>query len=158
MDKTLLEYLDKNKIAYIIHKHPAIFTVAEHKKLMKENPNYMHTKNLFLKDTNNDFYLVSMFAEKRLDMKKLASFFDVKKLTFGSAEELKKYLNITPGSVSIFCMIYANLVRLIIDEQVWKAKKVGFHPNDNKATLELTHENLKKFYNSLKAEKIILDL
>lgn len=158
MDKILLDYLEKNKIAYIIHKHPAVFTVEESKKIKKHLPNVLHTKNLFLKDTNSNFYLVSMLAEKRLDMKKLASFFDVKKLTFGSAEELKKHLNITPGSVSIFCMIYQVSVKLILDEQVWKAEKVGFHPNDNKATLELTHENLKKFYNSLQAKKIILDL
>ena len=35
---------------------------------------------------------------------------------------------------------------------------VGFHPNINTSTLELKHEDLKKFYDSLKAEKYILEL
>ena len=159
MDKNLEEYLKKHEIVYKTHEHQAVFTVDEHHKLQIKTPGVLHTKNLFLKDENKRFFLVCMYANKRLNLKLLKEKLNGKnKLTFGSTEELKEHLNSTPGSVSLFGMIYAREVILIIDKQVWDAKKVGFHPNINTATLELTHENLEKFCNSIKSEKHILKL
>lgn len=157
MDNQLKKYLEEREIKYKIHYHPAVFTVSESKKL-KQFYTGKHTKSLFLKDENERFYLVSMEAEKRLDIKKLKSYLKVKDLQFGSPEELKNHLNITPGSVSIFNLIYSNSVLLILDKKLWDAKSVGFHPNINIATLELDHENFVKFYNSLACKKEILDL
>ena len=159
MEKQLEEYFNKHKITYKIHKHPAVFTVEESKKLNLDINEVMHTKNLFLKDESDKFFLVCMNAHKRLDLKKLKELINAqKKLTFGSAEELKSKLNLTPGSVSIFGMIYSKNVSLILDKEIWDAKKVGFHPNINTATLELDHKNLEIFYNSLNTEKYILEL
>ena len=95
-----------------------------------------------------------MNAFKRLDLKALRERLNAKKkITFGSPEELKGHLNLTPGSVSIFGMIYSKDVELIIDREVWDSEKVGFHPNTNTATLELEHEDLKRFYDLIKSEK-----
>ena len=159
MDKHLFKYLDKLGIKYKIHEHPAVFTVEEADKIKEETPHILHTKNLFLKDENNNFYLVSIYAYKRLDLKLLKEKLNAKKkLSFATAEQLKEHLNLTPGSVSIFGMIYAKSVALIVDKQVWDAEIVGFHPNINTSTLELTHQGLEKFYNSLKLKKHILQL
>ena len=160
MDQNLKNYLEKHNIQYKIHEHPAVFTVAEHSKLIETIPKeVMHTKTLFLTDEDNNFYLVGIYAHKRLDLKSLKEKLGVKKkLCFASPEELKEKLNLTPGSVSIFGMIYAKDVTLIVDKQVWQADKVGFHPNINTATLEIAHQGLEKFYNSLSVEKYILNL
>lgn len=161
MDANLKAYFEKQNIEYKIHEHQAVFTVAEHSKLIDKMPNILHTKTLFLKDEGNNFYLVGMYAYKRLDLKDLKKKLNAKKkLSFASPEQLKEKLNLIPGSVSIFGMIYAkpNSVSLIIDKQVWGAPIVGFHPNINTATLELTHEALEKFYLSLNASKQILQL
>jgi len=146
MDPTLTTYLKKHNIQYIEHSHPAVFTVEESKKLDLSLPDVFHTKNLFLKDEAKKFFLVSMYAYNRLDLKSLKEKLNAKKkLSFASAEQLKEQLKLTPGSVSIFGMIYAKSVTLIIDKKLWIAKKVGFHPNINTATLELKHEDLEKF-------------
>ena len=161
MDKTLKEYLEAHKIKYIEHKHLPVFTVEEHHKLMSQDPSVLHTKNLFLKDEKKSFFLVSMYANKQLDLKALRRKLHAKKkLSFASSEQLKENLNLSPGSVSIFGMINDNehKVNLIVDKQVWEAEKVGFHPNINTSTLEISHEDLEKFYNSLKSPKQILDL
>lgn len=115
---------------------------------------------LFLKDERGKFYLVGMKAEKRLDTKKLREHLKIKKLNFASPQELKEEVNLTPGSVSIFGAIYIKdkRVKLIIDEDVWSAPTVGFHPNINTSTLEINHENLEKYFESLKCEKEILRL
>ena len=159
MDKKLIEYLDKNNIRYIIHKHKAVFTVEESKELKKKIPG-LHCKTLFLKDSKGKFYLIGMPAEKRLDSKEFRKIVGAKKVRFGNEDELKKEVNLVPGSVSIFGIIYAkkDRVKLILDKEVWGADIVGFHPNVNTSTLEIKHEDLKKFYNSLDCEKEIVEL
>lgn len=158
MDEILKDYLSKHKISYNLHKHSAVFTVAESskdEKIMKIPG--LHCKTLFLKDDLGRFYLVGMPAHKRLDIKKLERHLGVKKLKFGSEEELKK-INLIPGSVSIFGAIYSRDVVLIITKDVWDAEIVGFHPNVNTETLEITHENLERYYNSLDNQKEVIAL
>lgn len=158
MDKNLKRYLEDYNINFMEHKHPAVFTVEESKKL-KLCPTGLHTKSLFLKSCKNDFFLVCLEAEKRLDIKSLKKYLNLKKLHFASQEELKSILNLTPGSVSIFGLINDKEVRvsLILDSEIWDADSVGFHPNINTSTLELSHTDLEKFYVSLKNKKQIID-
>lgn len=159
MDSVLKKYLQEHKIHYIEHLHTAVFTVEEASKLKGDIPEVFHTKNLFIKDESKKYFLVCMNAYKKLDLKSLKEKIGAKKkLSFCSPQELKERLNLTPGSVSIFGMIYAKEVSLILDKDVWEAKKVGFHPNINTATLELTHEDLEKFYHSLESEKQVIAL
>ena len=158
MKEHLREYLEKNKINYVLHKHKAVFTVAESGKdenIMKIPG--MHCKTLFLKDDLERFYLVGLPAYKRMDIKKVEKYFGLKKLRFGSKEELDK-IKLEPGSVSIFGAIYSSEVILIIDKDVWDADIVGFHPNVNTETLEVKHEDLERYYNSLDNEKEIMKL
>ncbi|MFH1802621.1 MAG: prolyl-tRNA synthetase associated domain-containing protein [archaeon] len=157
MDQFLKSYLEKNEIGHVEHKHEAVYTVEESKKLKQLIPG-LHCKCLFLKDNNKKFYLVALPAQKRLDIKALRKKLEVKKLNFGSPEELKEKLNLTPGSVSIFGMVYAKDVALIIDQQVWDAEISGFHPNINTSTLELKRKDLEKFYNLLETEKHVMEL
>ncbi len=148
MEKQLLDYLKRYNLQYEEYKHPPIFTVAEGKELKKDIP-ALCSKNLFLKDNNSNFYLVCMPCEKRLDIKSLQKTFGVKKLKFGTPEELKEHLNITPGSVSLFCMIHSTHVNLIIDKELWEVDFSGYHPNENTSTLVLSKENIKRFCDSL---------
>ncbi len=159
MDKNLLAYLDNRGIKYKIHSHPAVFTVAESRALNAEIPGTFHTKNLFLKDEANNFFLVCMDARQRADLKYLKEKLQAKKkLYFASEFELKEHLKVTPGSVSIFSMVYAKKTTLVVDKQILDAERTGFHPNINTATLEIDTENLKKFLGTLKSEKIFLEL
>ena len=157
MDLNLKSYLEKHNIGYKEYKHPAVFTVEQSKPFKAKIPG-RHTKSLFLKDENSQFYLVCIPADKRLNMKLLKKELEIKELHFASPEELKVNLNLMPGSVSLFGMIYSDSVSLIIDKGLWDAELVGFHPNINTSTIVLNHQNLEKFYNSLKARKEILGL
>ncbi len=159
MDKTLKSYLEKHKIEYKIYNHKAVFTVAESRNIKKKIPG-RHTKCLFLKDNKNQFYLIALPAEKRLNIKLLRNKLQIKDIRFANQEELKQQLNLTPGSVSIFGLIYqsSNSIFLIIDKELWQADEVGFHPNINTSTIILTHENLEKFLNTLNIRKEIMEL
>ncbi len=157
MDQVLRSCLEKLGVRYRLHGHKAVFTVGESGFLRGVIPG-MHTKNLFLKDDKGAFYLVCMEGDRKLDMKALRSRLRAGKLHFGNAEELKGELNLTPGSVSIFGMIYARNTKLILDKKVWSADIVSFHPNINTETLELRHGDLELFYNSLECQKEIMEL
>jgi len=161
----LKSYLEKHNISYKEHEHQAVFTVAESKKI-KLSFTGLHTKSLFLKSSSKsgkkqvNYYLICLQADKRLDFKFLQKHLNEEKLTFTSPEELKSFLNVSPGSVSILTLINpkSKSVKLIIDKDIYNADSVGFHPNINTSTLELTHENFLKFYNSLKQTKEVLEL
>jgi Ala-tRNA(Pro) deacylase len=160
MDSKLKQYLKEHKIKYKMHEHEAVFTVEQASKV-KNLPDVFHTKNLFLKDENKKLFLVCMDAYKKLDLKSLKEDLEAKKkLSFCSPELLKNKLNLTPGSVSIFGLINAKPgeITLVLDEDLWSARKSGFHPNINTATLELSHEDLERFVNSLKIKHKILKL
>lgn len=157
MDQNLKLHLEKHNIEYKIYNHPPVFTVAQSKSIKIQIPG-IHTKCLFLKDENKQFYLICLPGEKRLNTKELKHKLNIKELNFANQEELKQHLNIIPGSVSLFCMIYANKVFLIIDKELWQANEVGFHPNVNTATLVIDHHNLEKLYNSINSEKEIISL
>lgn len=159
MDKKLKDYLDKNEIKYKLHKHIAVFRVIESKKIDEKIPG-LHCKTLFLKDNNENFYLVGMPAEKRLNTKQLRKHLGVRKLYFASSEELLEKLKVVPGSVSIFGMINNKNqdVMLILDKEVWTAESVGFHPNINTETLEIKHIDLERYYKLLKCEKEVIEL
>ena len=59
MDKIgLLKLLKKQKFKYNIYNHLALNTVEESQKI-RGNINGAHTKNLFIKNKKNHFFLIS---------------------------------------------------------------------------------------------------
>ena len=82
------KFLAKHKITYVPYTHPAVFTTAEAAVHCGHVPG-MDCKNLFLRDKVSErFFLVTLPADKRLDMKALAKTLGIKELRFGSEEEL----------------------------------------------------------------------
>ena len=150
MDQELKTFLNKHNILYSEYEHPAVFTVAESDKVTKHIPG-LRTKNLFLKDNLGQFYLVCMPSAKRLDIKHLKKYFQVKKLNFATPEELAAELQLKPGSVSPLAMIHAKNTTLLIDQEVWNANEIGVHPNKNTSTLVLKHEAFERFCSKLSA-------
>ncbi|MGV8142909.1 MAG: YbaK/EbsC family protein [Candidatus Pacearchaeota archaeon] len=159
MDPKLKSYLSSNSVEYKEYLHKAVFTVEESTDLKKTIPG-MHCKCLFLKDESNNFYLVALPAKKRLNISDLRKRLQAKKLQFATEIELFENLNLKPGSVSIFGMIYAKdkEVTLIIDNDIWSAESCGFHPNINTSTLVITHLDLERFYNSISNKKYVMFL
>lgn len=156
MDVKLEKYLIENSIKFTLYNHPPLHTVEDSKKIDRKIPG-MHCKVLFLKDERDNFYLVGMKAEKRLNFKILNAHFNLKKLIFASEAELHKMLNVRPGSVSIFNIFdKKSNIALVLDKEVWDAELSGFHPNKNTETITLNHEGLEKYFNSLKIKKEII--
>ena len=97
-------------------------------------------KNLFLCNRQQtQFYLLMMPGDKVFKTKELSGQIGSARLSFANAEQMSKYLDITPGSVSILGLMNdcENLVQLIVDKDIKKSEYIGVHPCTNTSTLKI---------------------
>ncbi len=143
----LLQFLNDHKIDYQRCDHPAVFTVEEANRLVPPLPG-AKTKNLFLRDRRGRrHFLVVIPGDRSINMKALIPKMKVTNLSFASAERLKKYLGVTPGSVSMLALFNdtEQQVELFIDEALWQAEAFLCHPLVNTSTLVVSKEGIKGF-------------
>lgn len=147
IERKVLDVLDRLGVVYVRHEHPPVFTVEDADKHWTALRG-THCKNLFLRNKKgNHHYLVIAPTSKAVDLRALNRVLDEDRLSFGSPERLKKFLGLEPGSVSPFGLINdaAKEVRVIVDEDLRASASVGFHPNINTSTLDVSFTDFEKF-------------
>lgn len=119
-------------------------------------------KNLFLTNRQQtDFYLLIMPGEKPFKTKLLSKQIGSARLSFASAEHMEKYLDITPGSVSILGLMNdkSGAVRLLVDRDLLNEEYFGCHPCINTSSLRLkTADVLEKLLPAMGHEPSFVDL
>jgi len=119
-------------------------------------------KNLFLCNRQQtDFYLLMMPGDKPFKTKDLSAQINSSRLSFATAEHMEKYLDITPGSVSVLGLMNDSegAVRLLIDADVLKDEYIGCHPCINTSSLRIkTEDMLKKIIPALNHSPQIVNL
>ena len=135
----LYEDLASLGFAYGAHEHQAVFTVDESRNIKADIPGE-HTKNLFLKDAKGAFWLVTVPADARVDLKALPKAIGCKRVSFGKAEDMERLLGIKPGSVTPLAMINTapGSVAVALDSGLAHAGRVNVHPLRNNATVGLS--------------------
>lgn len=102
-------------------------------------------KNLFLCNRQKtNFYLLMMPGDKKFKTKELSSQINSARLSFAEAEDMIKYLDIEPGSVSVMGLMNDKdcTVQLLIDEDVHKGEYIGCHPCVNTSSLKIKTEDV----------------
>ena len=143
----LYQILAAHHVEYERYDHPAVYTVEDVRRLVPPLP-AVKTKNLFLRDHKGKrHFLLIVPAEKRVHIKALHTVLGTSRLSFGSADRLKKYLGVDPGAVTIFALINdpGHEVELVLDESLWAHATFQFHPLVNTSTLVISRTNLKRF-------------
>ena len=100
----------------------------------------MICKNLFLCNRQKtDFYLLMIPGSKTFKTRELSHQIGTSRLSFATAEDMEKYLDITPGAVSIMGLMNDkdNAVELLVDEDVLADEYLGCHPCVNTSSLKL---------------------
>ncbi len=119
-------------------------------------------KNLFLCNRQKTkFYLLMMPGDKPFKTKELSSQINSARLSFASAENMEKYLDILPGSVSVMGLMNdsENAVKLLVDEDVLRDEYIGCHPCVNTSSLKIRTEDVfTKFLDAVghTATKVVL--
>ena len=97
-------------------------------------------KNLFLTNRQQtEFYLLLMPGDKPFKTKEITSQIGSARLSFASAEDMEKYLDIEPGAVSVMGLMNdtEHHVRLLVDEDILKGEYLGCHPCVNTSSLRM---------------------
>jgi len=156
----LYRFLDKHHLSYQRHDHPPVFTVEDVHRLVPPL-DAVKTKNLFFRDgPGKRHFLVIVEGDKRIDIKALASVLNVKRLSFGSPDRLKKHLGVDPGSVSLLAVYNDrhHAVEVAVDADLWKEEAFQFHPLVNTSTLVVTRENMERFLEKTGHDIRIIDV
>lgn len=146
-EQRLYELLKEMNINYERIEHPAYVTCEEADHDMQGLKGLL-TKNLFLKNKKKtNYYLVIMDDKKSLKLKDLAILLEDKNLTFGSEEELREYLGLIPGSVSIFGLLNDSnhQVKVVLSDEIYNSEYITSHPNVNTATISTKVEDMLRF-------------
>jgi Ala-tRNA(Pro) deacylase len=161
----LIELLKKEKYEIKVHQHDALFTVEDSKKLRGEIDG-AHSKNLFLKNKKDEFFLLSCEEADKIDLKKISKSLKLGNISFAKQSYLEKYLKIKPGSVSPFALLNddGSFVNFYLEKTLYESKFVNFHPLINTFTItietnkfiEFMIENNKKIHIFSSAEGKIL--
>ena len=119
-------------------------------------------KNLFLCNRQEtDFYLLLIPGDKPFKTKYLSAQIGSSRLSFAKPEYMERYLDITPGSVSVMGLMNDkdNQVRLLIDEDVLQQEYFACHPCINTSSLRFrTADLVEKVIPAFDHEPVIVIL
>lgn len=155
------ELLEKLGIAYLRIDHDEAKTI--------EDCNEIDTllqiticKNLFLCNTQRTkFYLLVLPGYKKFQTREVSTQIGSPRLSFAPAEFMERYLDITPGSVSILGLMNdkQNQVQLLIDKELLLEEYFGCHPCINTSSLRVkTSDILSKFLPYVNHEPVLVEL
>ena len=95
-----------------------------------------------------DFYLLLMPGNKKFKTAVLSKQIGSARLSFGEAEFMESFLNITPGSVSVMGLMNdrEKRVRLLIDKDILEGEYFACHPCINTSSLREKESICKRIY------------
>ncbi|MBB4009115.1 prolyl-tRNA synthetase associated domain-containing protein [Allorhizobium taibaishanense] len=154
----LFAFLDGLGIEHKTLTHPPVFTVAESVSLRDEIPGG-HTKNLFVKDKKDQFFLLTVEENAVVDLKTVhLTIGAASKVSFGKPEKLMEYLGVVPGSVTAFGAINdsEHKVTFVLDADLMQHDIINCHPLSNDATTSIGRDDLLRFLAATGHEAVVL--
>ena len=158
MQEELFSFLRENGITEFTNfPHKRLFTCEDADKECKGLVGAF-TKTLLVKDSHKpeyNLFLIITIGTVKLNLKKIKTICGATKhLSFTNAEELYKFLKLTPGAVTPFGLINDKdkKIKILIDKIIYEGNYsyegkglANFHPNHNCASTTIKIEDLIKF-------------
>uniref|UniRef100_A0A2N9HMM3 YbaK/aminoacyl-tRNA synthetase-associated domain-containing protein n=1 Tax=Fagus sylvatica TaxID=28930 RepID=A0A2N9HMM3_FAGSY len=150
------------QIEFSQYEHPVVMTVEAQAKYVGNIVGGL-SKNLFLKDKKNRFYIVSALADTKVDLKVVLS----QRLGLGKGglrmapeEALGEVLQVPLGCVTPLALVNdsARDVSLLLDQGFKGQERCLFHPLSNDMTISLNVCELDKFLKSIGRDSSYVDL
>jgi Ala-tRNA(Pro) deacylase len=154
----LLAFLDGIGIAHSTKDHAPVFTVAESVALRDEIPGG-HTKNLFVKDKKDRYFLLTVEENALVDLKQVHTLIGASgRVSFGRPEKLMEYLGVIPGAVTAFGAINdtGNNVTFVLDADLMRDDVINCHPLSNDATTSIASADLIRFMEATGHKPLVL--
>jgi Ala-tRNA(Pro) deacylase len=154
----LFAFLTELGISVSTQRHPALFTVSDSQALRGEIAGG-HTKNLFLKDKKDNFFLLTVDEEAEVDLKQVHHLIGAaSRVSFGKPEMLMELLGVIPGAVTVFGLINdtGRKVKVVLDEALMHNATINAHPLTNEATTSIAAGDLVNFIKATGHDPVIL--
>jgi Ala-tRNA(Pro) deacylase len=154
----LFSLLDSLGIPVTTVRHPPLFTVADSQALRGEVAGG-HTKNLFLKDRKDAYYLLTVEEDAVVDLKQIHHQIGAAgRVSFGKPEALMEHLGVIPGAVTAFGLINdeKGAVKFVLDSALMEHATINAHPLTNEATTSIAAGDLLRFARATGHEPAIL--
>ena len=137
----LIELL-KDKYKIEVHQHD-----VEDSRKLRGKIDGAHSKNLFLKNKKNNFFLLSCEEADKIDLKKISKSLELGNISFAKEEYLETYLKIKPGSVSPFALLNdkGGFVNFYLEQTLYESDFVNFHPLINTFTIKIETNRFIEF-------------
>ena len=138
------DLLDKLGVSYQRIDHEEANTM-EACAAIDEALNATICKNLLLCNRQcTAFYLLMIPGEKHFKTSVFSKLIGTSRLSFAAPEYMEKFLDITPGSLSVLGLMNDkdNSVQLVIDEDILKGEFFGCHPCINTSSLRIATKDL----------------
>lgn len=143
----LFARLDALGLAHRSVEHAPVFTVEQAKAHRGVLPGH-HIKNLFLRNKKEEMWLVVALEDRTIDLRRLGEVLGAGRLSFGSADRLRRTLGVEPGSVTPFAVIndVDHRVTLVLDRALAKGGPINAHPLTNTLTTAIGFADLERFF------------
>ncbi|KAI5674806.1 hypothetical protein M9H77_15170 [Catharanthus roseus] len=154
----LLNLLKELQIEFVQYEHPVVMTVEAQAKYVGHLKGAL-SKNLFLKDKKQRFYIVSALADTKVDLKVLSQRLGLGKGGMRMAPE-EALTEVPLGCVTPFALVNesARHVSLLLDQGFKNQECCFFHPLSNDMSIALNAHGLDKFLNSIGKKPAYVDL
>ena len=145
-EKKLLTLIEEKGLDFKLYTHEPLSTVAESIKY-RGTIDGAHSKNLFLKNKKNEFFLFSCLENTKINLKEISKSLKIGNLSFAKENYLKECLGVIPGSVTPFGLLndIENKVIFFCDSKFLKNQIVNFHPLTNTSTIGMKIEDFINF-------------
>ncbi len=156
----LMQFISDLGIEVSTVRHAPVFTVAQAQTLRGKITG-AHTKNLFLKDKKDNFFLLTVDEEAEVDLKTIHTKIGAaSRVSFGKPEKLLEYLGLVPGSVSVLGVIndVERNVKVMLDESLFHHEMINAHPLTNEATTSIRPDDLLRFLKETGHSPLILKI
>ena len=137
------QYLKDRNIPFEITEHRAVYNMEELDSIDLPYPEG-DAKNLFVRDDKKkNYYLITVKGDKRVNLKDFRKAHGLRPLSFASPEDLKKYMDLTPGAVTPLGLLNVEgaPITMYLDAE-FKDSIIGIHPNESTATVWLQGDDL----------------
>ena len=154
----LLDWMADAGLAQTTRDHPPVFRVEEGLEIKAALPG-AHTKNLFLKDKQGRLWLISARQDTVIDLKRAPAAIGSDRLSFGPEALMWSTLGVRPGAVTALGLIndVERQVTFVLDQRLWDADIVNFHPLTNSATTALDQAAFRGFLDRLERTPLVID-
>ena len=140
------DFLDKLGVQYQRIDHEAAMTMEACEEIDRTlGDDTAICKNLFLCNRQRtNFYLLLMPGDKPFHTREITSQLGCSRLSFAKEEDLEQILHLTPGSATIFGLMYdtENRVQLVVDKDLLQESCFGCHPCINTSTIRIKTEDV----------------